>query len=119
MEARDRISPRSATSLGTVRHERRYGRTFLTKEDFSFYAYDLSEGKGLKRVSTLQVRGRNPDRSQALNLGIFYEDNPAKKHGFLKLDDPYMIEQIDALFLTVEPNRGVRNQAASLSCLLN
>ena len=47
-----------------------------------------------------------PDRQHALNLGIFYEDNAAKKRWVLKLDDPRTLAQIDAVFVTVEPHGG-------------
>ena len=43
---------------------------------------------------------------QALNLGIFYEDNASKKRWVLKLDDPKTLAQIDAVFVTVEPHGG-------------
>jgi hypothetical protein len=43
---------------------------------------------------------------QALNRGIFYEDNASKKRRVLKLDDPKTLRQIDAVFVTVAPNGG-------------
>jgi hypothetical protein len=52
------------------------------------------------------VGRRGADREQALNLGIFYQDNTAKKRWILKFDDPKTLEQIDAVFVTVEPNGG-------------
>lgn len=60
----------------------------------------------LKTVRTFQAWGRGPDRSQALNLGIFYEDSASKKRWVLKLDDAKTLEQIDSVFVTVEPNGG-------------
>jgi hypothetical protein len=82
-----------------------YGRVFYTKgKSLIFYAYDLDQ-EGTKRASTFQAWGRRgPDRQQALNLGIFYEDNAFKKRWVLKLDDPKTLAQIDAVFVTVEPN---------------
>jgi hypothetical protein len=41
-----------------------------------------------------------------LDLGIFYEDNTAKKRWVLKFNDPKVLEQIDAVFVTVEPKGG-------------
>ena len=49
---------------------------------------------------------RGPDKTQALNLGIFYQDSAAKKRWVLKFDDPKTLEQIDAVFVTVEPSGG-------------
>jgi signal transduction histidine kinase len=82
-----------------------YGRVFYTKgKSLIFYAYDLDQ-ETTKRASTFQAWGRRgPDRQQALNLGIFYEDNASKKRWVLKLDDPKRLAQIDAVFVTVEPN---------------
>ena len=46
------------------------------------------------------------DKAQALNLGIFYQDSAAKKRWVLRFDDPKTLEQIDAVFVTVEPSGG-------------
>ena len=87
-----------------------YGRVFYTKgKSLIFYAYDLDQQAEAKTASTFQVWGRRgPDWQQALPLGIFYEDNAAKKRWVLKLDDPKRLAQIDAVFVTVEPNGGSR-----------
>ncbi len=85
-----------------------YGRVFFTKgKSLIFYAYDLDRQPGLKNASTFQVWGqRGTDREQALNLGVFYEDSVTKKRWILKFDDPQKLAQIDAVFVTVEPNGG-------------
>lgn len=85
-----------------------YGRVFYTKgKSLIFYAYDLDQQAGLKKASTFQAWGSHgPDRQQATSLGVFYEDNLAKKRWVLKFDDPKKLEQIDAVFVTVEPNGG-------------
>ena len=85
-----------------------YGRVFYTKgKSLIFYAYDLDKEAGVRTASTFQAWGKHgPDRRQALNLGIFYEDNAAKKRWVLKFDDPKALAQIDAVFVTVEPNGG-------------
>jgi Anti-sigma-K factor rskA/Putative zinc-finger len=87
-----------------------YGRVFYTKgKSLIFYAYDLDQQPNLKNASTFQVWGRRgPDREQAFPLGIFYEDNASKKRWVLKLDDPKLLAQIDAVFVTIEPNGGSR-----------
>jgi hypothetical protein len=83
-----------------------YGRVFYTKgKSLIFYAYDLDQQTVAKNASTFQVWGRRgPDREQSFPLGIFYEDNASKKRWVLKLDDPKLLAQIDAVFVTVEPN---------------
>ena len=85
-----------------------YGRVFYTKgKSLIFYAYDLDQQAGVKNASTFQAWGRRgPDRQQALNLGIFYVDNASKKRWVLRFDDPKALAQIDAVFVTVEPNGG-------------
>ncbi len=85
-----------------------YGRVFYTKgKSLIFYAYDLDQQSGVKSASTFQAWGRRgPDRQQALNLGLFYVDNASKKRWVLRFDDPKALEQIDAVFVTVEPRGG-------------
>ena len=85
-----------------------YGRVFYTKgKSLIFYAYDLDRQAELKRAGSFQAWGRRgPDRQQAVNLGVFYEDSGARKRWILKCDDAKMLEQIDAVFVTVEPNGG-------------
>jgi hypothetical protein len=88
--------------------QKAYGRVFYTKgKSLIFYAYDLDQQPGLRNASTFQAWGSHgPDRQQATSLGVFYQDNLAKKRWVLKFDDPKKLEQIDAVFVTVEPNGG-------------
>ncbi|HEX4002000.1 MAG TPA: hypothetical protein VHX36_05085 [Candidatus Acidoferrales bacterium] len=88
--------------------EKAYGRVFYTKgKSLIFYAYDLDETPGSKNASTFQAWGRRgPDRDEALNLGIFYADNVGKKRWVLKFDNPKELDEIDAVFVTVEPKGG-------------
>jgi len=85
-----------------------YGRVFYTKgKSLVFYAYDLDQQAGFKTASTFQAWGSHgTDRQQATSLGVFYEDNLAKKRWVLKFDDPKKLQLIDAVFVTVEPNGG-------------
>ena len=88
--------------------QKAYGRVFYTKsKSLIFYAYDLDRHPGFKNASTFQAGGqRGADKAQALNLGVFYEDNVSKKRWVLKFDDPQKLDQIEAVFVTVEPNGG-------------
>ena len=85
-----------------------YGRVFYTRgKSLIFYAYDLDRQAELKNATTFQAWGRRgPDRKQALNLGVIYEDSASKKRWVLKCDDPKTLAQIDGVFVTVEPNGG-------------
>jgi Anti-sigma-K factor rskA/Putative zinc-finger len=87
-----------------------YGRVFYTKgKSLIFYAYDLDQQTVAKKASTFQVWGqRGSEREEAFPLGIFYEDNASKKRWVLKLDDPKLLAQVDAVFVTIEPNGGSR-----------
>ncbi|MFZ0759391.1 MAG: hypothetical protein WAM69_05510 [Candidatus Sulfotelmatobacter sp.] len=93
---------------GTGETKKPYGRVFYTRgKSLVFYAYDLDQQTELKRASAFQAWGRRgPDRQQSINLGIFYEDNASRKRWILKCDDPKTLAQIDAVFVTVEPNGG-------------
>jgi hypothetical protein len=84
------------------------GRVFLTKgKSLIFYAYDLDQAPGLKNGSTFQAWGSlGPDREQALNLGVFYEDNVAKRRWIVRSDDTKTLQQIQAVFVTIEPKGG-------------
>jgi Anti-sigma-K factor rskA/Putative zinc-finger len=85
-----------------------YGRVFYTKgKSLVFYAYDLDKQPQGKNATTFQAWGRGgPDRQQMLSLGIFFEDSVAKKRWVLKFDDGHTLDQIDAVFVTVEPKGG-------------
>ena len=87
-----------------------YGRVFYTKgKSLIFYAYDLDQQTVARNANTFQVWGRRgPDREPPFPLGVFYEDNASKKRWVLKLDDPKLLAQIDAVFVTIEPNGGSR-----------
>jgi len=110
MGARDLYISEVYDVAGTGETKKPFGRVFYTREkSLVFYAYDLNQVVGARNASTFQAWGRRgPDRSQALNLGIFYQDNATKKRWVLKFNDPKTLAQIDAVFVTVEPGSGSR-----------
>jgi hypothetical protein len=83
-----------------------FGRVFYTKgKSLVFYAYDLDQQPGVKLASTFQAWGRRGvAQGHDINLGIFYQDDRNKKRWILKSNDPSTLSQIDAVFVTVEPN---------------
>ncbi|MGA7521296.1 MAG: hypothetical protein WBW84_02375 [Acidobacteriaceae bacterium] len=85
-----------------------FGRVFYTKgRSLIFYAYDLDQQPGIRDSSTFQAWGsRGPDRSDAVSLGIFYQDKVANKCWVLKAENPKALSGIDAVFVTVEPRGG-------------
>jgi predicted nucleic acid-binding Zn-ribbon protein len=115
MGARDLYIAEIYNVAGDGVTQKPYGRVFYTKgKSLIFYAYDLDQQASFKNARTFQAWGqRGPDRRQALNLGIFYQDNAAKKRWVLKFDDPKTLEQIDAVFVTVEPNGGSATPSGS------
>jgi hypothetical protein len=90
----------------TGKTQKPFGRVFYTKgKSLIFYAYDLDQQPGVKLASTFQAWGRKGiDQQQDINLGIFYQDDQNKKRWILKSNDPVTLTQIDAVFVTVEPN---------------
>jgi Putative zinc-finger len=92
-----------------------FGRVFYTKgKSLVFYAYDLDRQPGVKDASIFQAWGRRgPDRGHAVNLGIFYQDNAAKKRWVVKSTNPNTLAQIDGVFVTVEPSGGSSHPSTS------
>jgi len=84
------------------------GRVFYTKgKSLIFYAYDLKENPGVTDTSSFEAWGqRGSDWRQASKLGVFYEDNAGKKRWVVKSNDRKTLEQVDAVFVTIEPNGG-------------
>ena len=108
MGARDLYIAEIYDVAGTGETKKPYGRVFYTRgKSLIFYAYDLDQQGELKRAGAFQAWGRRgPDRQQAINLGVFYEDNATRKRWILKCDDPKTLAEIDAVFVTVEPKGG-------------
>ena len=108
MGARDLYIAEVYDVARTGKTQKPYGRVFYTRgKSLIFYAYDLDQETEAKKANTFQAWGRRgPDKQQALNLGIFYEDNASRKRWILKCDDPKTLAQIDGVFVTVEPNGG-------------
>jgi hypothetical protein len=94
--------------VNTAGTSKTYGRIFYTKgKSLIFYAFDLKEKSGLQNASSYQVWGRQgPDKKNARSLGIFFEDNASKKRWVMKANDPKSLQDIDAVFVTIEPNGG-------------
>lgn len=95
---------------GNGKRKKAYGRVFYTKgKSLIFYAYDLDQERELKDASTFQAWGlRGPDRNTALSLGVMYLDSSTNKRWVMRCDDAKALEQINAVFLTVEPKGGSR-----------
>jgi hypothetical protein len=108
MGARDLYIAEVYDITRTGETKKAYGRVFYTRgKSLIFYAYDLDQEMEAKDANSFQAWGRRgPDRQQAVNLGIFYEDNVARKRWILKCEDSKALAQIDGVFVTIEPNGG-------------
>lgn len=88
--------------------EKPFGRMFYTKhKSLIFYAFDLDQQRGVRNASTFQAWGlREADKEHPLSMGIFFKDNEVNRRWVLKFEDPRVLEQIQAVFVTVEPSGG-------------
>jgi hypothetical protein len=88
--------------------KRTFGRVYyVEKKLLVFYAFDL-EGKrqnqlaaGFQAWGYREVGSTKPD-----NLGMFHLDDPALNRWALSVNDPRVLEHIDAVFVTLEPPEG-------------
>lgn len=84
-----------------------FGRVFYTKDkSLVFYGYDLDQQRGVKKASTFQAWGRGVDQQHAISLGLLYLDDANQKRWVLKFNNAKTISQIDAVFVTLEPEGG-------------
>jgi hypothetical protein len=88
-----------------------FGRVFYTQnKSLIFYAFDLDHQPGVKNASAFQVWGQRDAelnaKSHPMNLGILYMDSESNRRWVLRWDDPKQLAEIDAVFVTVEPQGG-------------
>ena len=87
---------------GKGKTQRPFGRIFYTQgKSLLFYAFDLKSG------GTFQAWGQRETRDEsAQSLGIFYIDDQKQNRWVLKFEDPKVLAEINAVFVTVEPPGG-------------
>jgi hypothetical protein len=85
-----------------------FGRVFYTKEkSLIFYAFDLQTPQISVASHSFQAWGYKESAKQVTrSLGIFYLDDKNQNRWALKFDDPAVLAEIDAVFVTVEPPGG-------------
>jgi hypothetical protein len=85
-----------------------FGRVFYTRgKSLIFYAFDLEKQPGYREARAFQAWGRPDDSSgKPVSLGIFYMDSEQSRRWVLKSDNPDVLAQINAVFVTVEPHGG-------------
>jgi len=84
---------------------RAFGRIFLTEgKSLIFYAYDLNDPRVQNAGYHYRVWGKKEGPSpHAKSLGIFYSDDKSQKRWVLQYDDPKVLQEIDSVFVTLEP----------------
>jgi predicted nucleic acid-binding Zn-ribbon protein len=85
-----------------------FGRIFLTEgKSLIFYAYDLNDARVQSAGYHYRVWGKREGPSQrAKSLGIFYSDDKSQTRWVLQYDDPKVLQEIDSVFVTLEPPNG-------------
>lgn len=90
---------------------RTYGRVFyVEKRLLVFYAFDLEDKKRNRAAAGFQAWGyRQPNSQTPENLGLFQVDDASANRWVLKVNDPRVLERIDAVFVTLESPNGSRS----------
>lgn len=93
---------------GKGKNRQAFGRVFYTEgRSLIFYAFDLGEPEATLASHSYQAWGqREGSGASTVNLGVLYMDSVEQQRWVLKFDDPEVLNQIDALFVTVEPRGG-------------
>ena len=92
---------------GKGRARKAFGRAFYTQgKSLIFYAFDLPTKNTADGKFVYAAWGRNSNNlnnKTAHSLGIFYDDDQTQHRWAMKFDDPKLLEEIDTVFVTLEP----------------
>jgi hypothetical protein len=92
---------------GRGRTKKPFGRAFYTQgKSLIFYAFDLPAKNTTDGKFVYAAWGSNSNNLSATvahNLGIFYNDDQNQHRWAMKFDDPRILEEIDTVFVTLEP----------------
>jgi hypothetical protein len=85
-----------------------FGRVFYTQgKSLIFYAFDLDQQPGYREAKAFQAWGRQgSSQATPVSLGILYMDNESNRRWMLEFKDPRVLEEVNAVFVTVEPKGG-------------
>jgi predicted nucleic acid-binding Zn-ribbon protein len=83
-----------------------FGRVFYTEgKSLIFYAFDLNYARvSHAKVSFVGWGESSNARDPVKALGIFYVDDATQRRWVLRVNDPEMLREIDAVFVSVEPS---------------
>jgi len=93
---------------GNGKTRRTFGRVYYVEKKFLvFYAFDLKDKRHNRSAAGFQAWGyREANSSKPANLGLFYVDDVSLDRWVLKVNNPRVLEHIDAVFVTLEPPDG-------------
>ena len=93
---------------GNGKTRRTFGRVYyVEKKLLVFYAFDLKDKRHNRTAAGFQAWGyREASSSKPANLGLFYVDDASLDRWVLKVNNPRVLEHIDAVFVTLEPPDG-------------
>ncbi len=88
--------------------QRPFGRVFYTEaRSLIFYAFDLNRARSGPHDRAYQLWGYHEAAERSVqSLGILYLDDQKQNRWALKFDDPSVLSEIDAVFVTIEPAGG-------------
>jgi hypothetical protein len=87
--------------------KRTYGRVYyVEKKLLMFYAFDLDKKRN-RAPESFQAWGyRQPNEGKPESLGLFSVDDPSVNRWVLRVNNPRVLEHIDAVFVTAETLSG-------------
>jgi hypothetical protein len=93
---------------GNGNTKRTFGRVYyVEKQLLVFYAFDLETKRRNQLAAGFQAWGyREVGTGKPESLGMFHLDDPSLNRWTLSVNDPHVLEHIDALFVTLEPPEG-------------
>jgi hypothetical protein len=93
---------------GDGKTKRSYGRVYyVEKKLLLFYAFDLADKRHNRAPEGFQAWGyRQANETKPQNLGLFSVDDASVNCWVLKVNNPRVLEHIDAVFVTVEAPNG-------------
>jgi hypothetical protein len=88
--------------------QRTYGRVYyVEKKLLIFYAFDLQDKKHNHAAAGFQAWGyREGNQNKAESLGLFNLDDASMNRWVLKVNNPRVLERVDAVYVTLEPPNG-------------
>lgn len=88
--------------------KRTFGRVYyVEKKLLIFYAFDLQDKERNRKASGFQAWGyREANESHPESLGLFHLDDLSTNRWVLRVNNPGVLQHVDAVFVTLEPADG-------------